>query len=106
MGELMYDSPLEHVVTLATDLLVFLFNSICYWCETIWLTVLPARYRKLKVNNSHRTEIAFQRKSTNPTHEMCENSNVVTSSRINSKSIIDRSQMGRDGIAVAFTLKS
>lgn len=50
MGELLYDSPLEHVVTLVTDLFLFLVNSIYYWCETVWLTILPDRYRQPKVS--------------------------------------------------------
>lgn len=49
MGDLMYDSPLEHVVTLVTDLFLFFINSIYYWCETLWLTILPDRYRQPKV---------------------------------------------------------
>lgn len=46
----MYDSHYEHIITLVTDLFLFFVHAIGYWCETLWLTILPDRYRQPKVS--------------------------------------------------------
>lgn len=46
---LMFASRYEHVITLLTDVFWFVLNSLYFLAETLWLTVLPARFRKLKV---------------------------------------------------------
>lgn len=53
---LMYASRYEHVITLLTDLFWFLLNSVYFLCESLWLTVLPARFRKLKVRTTVHTK--------------------------------------------------
>lgn len=45
----MYGSVYEDITTLFIDVLVFLFKSIFYILETFYLTLLPNRFRKLKV---------------------------------------------------------
>lgn len=45
----MYESRLEHFTSLFVDLIVFWAKSIFYILETIYLTILPNRFRKLKV---------------------------------------------------------
>ena len=45
----MYEDRLEHVKTLLVDLVIVLVKSIYYLLETLYLTVLPNRFRKLKV---------------------------------------------------------
>lgn len=49
MGDLMYESRYEHFVSLITDLFWFFLNSIYYILETLYLTILPDRFRKMKV---------------------------------------------------------
>lgn len=49
MGDLMYESRYEHIVSLITDLFWFFLNSVYYILETIYLTILPDRFRKMKV---------------------------------------------------------
>lgn len=49
MSETMYGSVYEDVTTLFVDMLVFLFKSIFYILESFYLTLLPDRFRKLKV---------------------------------------------------------
>lgn len=50
MSETMYGSVLEEITTLFVDTLVFLFKSIFFLLETLYLTLLPNRFRKFKVS--------------------------------------------------------
>lgn len=45
----MYGSVLEDVTSLFVDMMVFLFKSIFFLLESFYLTLLPNRFRKLKV---------------------------------------------------------
>lgn len=49
MSETMYGSVYEDVTSLFIDTMVFLFKSIFFLLESLYLTILPNRYRKLKV---------------------------------------------------------
>lgn len=49
MSELMFENRWEHFVTLFIDLIIFFVHSIFNICETIFLSILPEKYRKLKV---------------------------------------------------------
>lgn len=50
MAELLYESPWERFYSLVIDLLIFLIKSIYYIAESIYLTLLPNRLRKIKVS--------------------------------------------------------
>lgn len=45
----MYGSVYEEFTTLFVDIVVFLFKSIFFLLESFYLTLLPNRFRKLKV---------------------------------------------------------
>lgn len=45
----MYENRLEHFYTLFIDMLVFFAKSIYYIVESLILTILPDRFRTLKV---------------------------------------------------------
>lgn len=49
MPGLIYDNPFEYFTTLILDLLIFHVKAIFYFLETVYLTLLPRRLRKLKV---------------------------------------------------------
>jgi hypothetical protein len=46
---MMYENPLEYIYSLIIDLLIFFVKSIYFLAETIYLTLLPDKFRKLKV---------------------------------------------------------
>lgn len=46
---LLYSDWRDHLKNLAKDLFIFAIKSILYICETILLTLIPDRFRKLKV---------------------------------------------------------
>lgn len=46
---LLYTDYREHITNLAKDLFIFAIKSFLYICETIFLTLIPDRFRKLKV---------------------------------------------------------
>lgn len=47
----MYDSYLEHFTSLFVDIFVLWIKSIYFILETIYLTILPNRFRKMKVQS-------------------------------------------------------
>lgn len=46
---LLYTDYREHLQNLIKDVFIFALKSILYICETIYLTLIPDRFRKLKV---------------------------------------------------------
>lgn len=56
MAELLYESPWENFYSLVIDLLIFLIKSIYYIAESIYLTLLPNRLRKIKVSTLENLE--------------------------------------------------
>lgn len=49
-GETMYASRIEELMTLVLDTIVFLARSVFFICESLVLSVVPDRFRKLKVS--------------------------------------------------------
>lgn len=49
-GETMYASRTEELMTLVFDTIVFFARSIFFICESLVLSVIPNRFRKLKVS--------------------------------------------------------
>lgn len=49
----MYGNPLSEFLMFLVDFIVFTIRSIYYLSETLILTILPDRYRKLKVSAVH-----------------------------------------------------
>lgn len=47
----LYVNHVEHITSLLVDLLIFWIKSIYFIAESMYLTILPNRFRKLKVNN-------------------------------------------------------
>lgn len=45
----LYVNHVEHITSLLMDLLIFWIKSIYFIAESIYLTILPNRFRKLKV---------------------------------------------------------
>lgn len=48
--EMMYENPIQHISSILVDILIFWIKSIYFIIESIVLTLVPDRYRKLKVN--------------------------------------------------------
>lgn len=49
-SETLYGTWFEELTTLVVDVLVFFMRSIYFILESIYLTLLPNRFRKLKVS--------------------------------------------------------
>lgn len=49
----LYGNPLSEFLMFLLDLIVFTARSIYFLLETLILTILPNRYRKLKVSANH-----------------------------------------------------
>jgi hypothetical protein len=47
---LIHDNYFEYFYTLVVDVLIFVVKSLYFFAETIFLTVLPTKFRKLKVS--------------------------------------------------------
>lgn len=52
-SEMMYENPIQHISSILVDILIFWIKSIYFIAESIMLTLIPDRYRKLKVIQSH-----------------------------------------------------
>lgn len=50
MTELLYENWFERFYSLLLDLLIFFAKSIYYTAESLYLTLLPDRFRKIKVS--------------------------------------------------------
>lgn len=65
----MYGSPLAELFAFLIDFVVFCTKSIYFFLETIFLTILPNRYRTLKVSREEEEEccesVTFGRRKTN-----------------------------------------
>lgn len=58
-GETLYSTRWEEVTSFAKDFIVFILRSIVFICESVYLTLLPKRFRKLKVSIKLKQNIAF-----------------------------------------------
>lgn len=55
-GETLYSSRWEEVTSFVMDFIVFVLRSIVFICESVYLTLLPSRFRKLKVSITSRKQ--------------------------------------------------
>lgn len=47
---LIHDNVFDYVYTLVIDILIFTVKSIYFFAETVFLTLLPDKLRKMKVS--------------------------------------------------------
>lgn len=65
---LIHDNLFDYVYSLVIDILIFTIKSIYFFAETVFLTLLPDRLRKMKVscartpNNSSQYSVAWKRR--------------------------------------------
>lgn len=58
----MYGNPLSEFLMFLLDFIVFTARSIYFLLETFILTILPNRYRKLKVGANHTSSTHFSKR--------------------------------------------
>lgn len=58
---LIHDNIFEYTYSLVVDLLIFIVKSIYFFAETVFLTILPNKLRKMKVRirNKMRNDFPF-----------------------------------------------
>lgn len=54
----MYGNPLSEFIHFLMDFFIFAARSLYFLLETLILTILPNRYRKLKVSDCAKNELA------------------------------------------------
>lgn len=47
---LIHDNAFDYVYSLVVDVLIFIIKSVYFLAETVFLTILPNRLRKMKVS--------------------------------------------------------
>lgn len=47
---LIHDNAFDYVYSLVVDILIFIIKSMYFLAETVFLTILPNRLRKMKVS--------------------------------------------------------